>query len=70
VLGPFPVNRVREFTAKASRVVVPEINFTGQLARLLRGEVGITVDSRAKCDGLPFTAEDIYEMITVTEAAR
>ncbi len=70
VLGPFPVDRVREFTAKASRVVVPEINFTGQLARLLRGEVGITVDSRAKCDGLPFTAEDIYEMITVTEAAR
>jgi 2-oxoglutarate/2-oxoacid ferredoxin oxidoreductase subunit alpha len=68
VLGPFPVDTVREFTAKASRVVVPEINFTGQLARLLRGEVGITVDSRAKCDGLPFTAEDIYEMIT--EAAR
>jgi 2-oxoglutarate ferredoxin oxidoreductase subunit alpha len=68
VLGPFPVDTVRDFTAKASRVVVPEINFTGQLARLVRAEVGISVDSRAKCDGLPFTAEDIYEMIT--EAAR
>ena len=64
VLGPFPVETVREFTAKASRVIVPEINFTGQLARLVRGEVGITVDSQAKCDGLPFTAEDIHEMIT------
>jgi 2-oxoglutarate ferredoxin oxidoreductase subunit alpha len=68
VLGPFPVDRVREFTSGASRVVVPEINYSGQLARLVRGEVGIGVDSRAKCDGLPFTAEDIYEMIT--EAAQ
>jgi 2-oxoglutarate ferredoxin oxidoreductase subunit alpha len=68
VLGPFPVEKVREFTASASRVIVPEVNFTGQLARLVRGEVGISVDSRAKCDGLPFTAEDIHEMIT--EAVR
>jgi len=68
VLGPFPVDRVRQFTANATKVVVPEVNYSGQLARLLRGEVGLSVDSRAKCDGLPFTAEDIYEMIT--EAAR
>lgn len=68
VLGPFPVEKVREFTAAASRVIVPEINYTGQLARLIRGEVEISVDSRAKSDGLPFTAEDIYEMIT--EAAQ
>jgi 2-oxoglutarate ferredoxin oxidoreductase subunit alpha len=68
VLGPFPVDRVREFTANATTVVVPEVNYSGQLARLLRSEVGLSVESRAKCDGLPFTAEDIYEMIT--EAAR
>ena len=68
VLGPFPVDKVKEFTAKASRVIVPEINYTGQLARLIRGEAEISVDSRAKSDGLPFTAEDIYEMIT--EAAQ
>ena len=68
VLGPFPIEKVREFTSKASRTIVPEINYTGQLARLVRGEVGISVDSRAKSDGLPFTAEDIYEMIT--EAAQ
>ena len=68
VLGPFPVDAVRGFTAKAAKVVVPEVNYSGQLARLLRSEVGISAISRAKCDGLPFTAEDIYEMIT--EAAR
>ncbi len=67
VLGPFPVERVREFTDNARRVIVPEVNFTGQLARLVRGECGISVDGRAKSDGLPFTAEDIYELIVVQE---
>ena len=44
------------FVGAASRVIVPEVNFTGQLARLVRGECGIPVESHAKCDGLPFTA--------------
>jgi len=64
VLGPFPAEKVKEFTAKATRVIVPEVNFTGQLARLVRAECEIRLESRAKCDGLPFTGEDIYEMIT------
>lgn len=63
VLGPFPVEHVEQFTANATRVVVPEVNFTGQLARLVRGEVGIKVESHAKCDGLPFTAEDVLDVI-------
>jgi 2-oxoglutarate ferredoxin oxidoreductase subunit alpha len=68
VLGPFPTQKVTEFTANARRVLVPEVNFTGQLARLVRGECGIQVESHAKCDGLPFTAEDIFD--TIQEAAR
>jgi 2-oxoglutarate/2-oxoacid ferredoxin oxidoreductase subunit alpha len=63
VLGPFPAEKVLEFTSNASRVIVPEVNFTGQLARLVRAECGIRVDSWAKCDGLPFTAEDIHDYI-------
>lgn len=69
VLGPFPAGKVEEFTAKAKHVLVPEVNFTGQLARLIKAETnGISLESKAKCDGLPFTAEDIHDMIT--EAAR
>jgi len=64
VLGPFPVDAVRSFTTHAKRVIVPEVNFTGQLARLIRAEVGIQVESHAKCDGLPFTAEDIHNIVT------
>jgi 2-oxoglutarate ferredoxin oxidoreductase subunit alpha len=63
VLGPFPAEQVTEFAARASRVLVPEVNFTGQLARLVRGECGLQVESHAKCDGLPFTAEDVLDVI-------
>jgi 2-oxoglutarate/2-oxoacid ferredoxin oxidoreductase subunit alpha len=63
VLGPFPAEQVREFAARATRVIVPEVNFTGQLARLVRGECGLQVESKAKCDGLPFTAEDVLDVI-------
>ena len=63
VLGPFPVDQVTAFTANASRVLIPEVNFSGQLARLVRGECGIQVESHAKCDGLPFTAEDVLDII-------
>ena len=63
VLGPFPTEQVKAFTSNAGRVLVPEVNFTGQLARLIRGEAGIPVESHAKCDGLPFTAEDIHDFI-------
>ncbi len=63
VLGPFPADQVAHFAAKATRVVVPEVNFTGQLARLVRGECGLQVESHAKCDGLPFTADDVLDVI-------
>ncbi|MCU0309081.1 MAG: 2-oxoacid:acceptor oxidoreductase subunit alpha [Thermoleophilia bacterium] len=63
VLGPFPADRVRDFCANARRVIVPEINYTGQLARLVRSETGLVVESHAKCDGLPFAAEDITDIV-------
>jgi len=63
VLGPFPAGRVAHFTARAKRIAVPEVNFTGQLARLVRGECGLQVESHAKCDGLPFTADDVLDVI-------
>ena len=68
VLGPLPVESLNAFAANAATVLVPEVNFTGQLARLLKAECDFPLESHAKCDGLPFTGEDIYEKIQ--EAAR
>lgn len=63
VLGPFPAEQVQQFAERARRVLVPEVNFTGQLARLVRAECNLQVESHAKCDGLPFTAEDVLDVI-------
>lgn len=69
VICPFPADEVVAFTSQAKRVIVPEVNFTGQLARLIRSETGIEVESVAKCDGLPFTAEGIMVLVTLEVAA-
>lgn len=63
VLAPFPAEQATAFAGAARRVVVPEVNHTGQLARVIRSECGVEVESHAKCDGLPFSAEDVYEII-------
>ena len=62
ILMPFPADKVIDFVKDAKRVVVPEVNFTGQLARLIKAETGIELESVAKCDGLPFTAEAIMDL--------
>jgi 2-oxoglutarate/2-oxoacid ferredoxin oxidoreductase subunit alpha len=69
VLCPFPADQVIDFVSQARRVVVPEVNFTGQLARLIKAETGIELESVAKCDGLPFTAEAIMDLVTQEVAA-
>ncbi len=64
VLAPFPAQAVIDFVADARRVIVPELNFTGQLARLIKAETGIELESVAQCTGLPFTAEAIMDLVT------
>jgi hypothetical protein len=46
------------------RVVVPELNVTGQFARLVRADAGLAVESVTKATGLPFTARQIADYIT------
>jgi len=70
VLGPFPASRAEEFVANAKRIIVPEVNYTGQLARLIKAETTINeLESVAKCDGLPFTAEAIIDLAAQEVAA-
>ena len=45
VLAPLPVERIREWAQGMKRVIVPELNVTGQFARLVRADVGIEVES-------------------------
>jgi 2-oxoglutarate ferredoxin oxidoreductase subunit alpha len=64
VLAPLPVERIRAWAAGMDRVVVPELNVTGQFARLLRADAGIELESVTKATGLPFTAAQLADFVT------
>jgi 2-oxoglutarate ferredoxin oxidoreductase subunit alpha len=59
-LWPFPRDAVTAALAGAQKLVMVELNATGQMNRLLRQEAGIAADHLVlKYDGLPFTPEHI-----------
>jgi 2-oxoglutarate ferredoxin oxidoreductase subunit alpha len=64
VLGPLPIERIRSWAGGMGRVIVPELNVTGQFARLVRADTGLEIDSVTKATGLPFTAVQIADYIT------
>ena len=68
VLGPLPVERIRSWAAGMGRVLVPELNVTGQFARLVRADAGLEVESVTKATGLPFTALQIANYITAGDS--
>ncbi len=60
LLSPLPVKQLKAFTDSAQVILVPELNYTGQYARLLRAELGINPEVVHRYDGLTFTAGDIF----------
>jgi 2-oxoglutarate ferredoxin oxidoreductase subunit alpha len=60
-LNPLPAN-VGEVLRGYERVLVPEMNM-GQLARILRAEYLVDVDSYTKVDGLPIFTRDVMEQV-------
>ena len=64
VLAPLPVERIRRWAEGMDRVIVPELNVTGQFARLARADLGLECESVTKATGLPFTAAQIADYIT------
>jgi len=59
-LWPFPAAAVAAALSKSKKLVMVEMNATGQLHRLLRQETGIKADHLVlKYDGAPFTPEYI-----------
>ena len=60
-LNPLPRN-LGEVLRSFERVLVPEMNM-GQLARVLRAEYLVDVDSYTKVDGLPIFTRDVMEQV-------
>ena len=60
---PFP-KEAKEVLRRAEKIVDVENNSTGQLAKLIRMETGITVDQKIlKDDGRPFFANEIVKQL-------
>ena len=63
ILSPMPDNAIREFIDSVTKVIVPECNYTGQLANLLGARYGLQAIRINKFGGIPFTAADIFKAI-------
>lgn len=63
IVYPQPLERVRKFMEKAKAVIIPEVNFTGQFATLLRKRFAYDFVQLNKCVGLPFTPKEIFDKI-------
>ena len=63
VLSPLPVARIKEWAEGMDTILVPEVNYTGQFARMVRADCGIEVISQTQITGRPFTAADIADFI-------
>ena len=57
---PFPKDDFIRLTKDATKIIVIENNATGQLARIIKNETGITnISSINKYNGLPFTVDEL-----------
>lgn len=59
MLWPLP-QEIRAFVEEMETILVPELNYQGQLAQILRAKYLKPVVQLNKIEGLPFTASEIY----------
>jgi len=63
LLHPLPVQQFEDFGASCKRILLPEVNFQGQLAHFVRAETSLRPESYTICGGLPFTPEMIINKV-------
>jgi 2-oxoglutarate ferredoxin oxidoreductase subunit alpha len=63
ILSPLPDRAIRDFIRSVQTVIVPECNYTGQLANLLGAKYGLQAIRVNKFGGIPFTAGEILRAI-------
>jgi len=63
VLSPLPDQAIQDFIHSVEKVIVPECNYSGQLANLLGAKYGLHAIRVNKFGGIPFTAGEILRAI-------
>jgi len=69
ILSPLPHKELTAFLGKVKRVIVPELNFLGQFASLLRSTYRVPTISLTKIKGVPLEPSEIIEKIIEAESA-
>ncbi|MBI2298641.1 MAG: 2-oxoacid:acceptor oxidoreductase subunit alpha [Armatimonadetes bacterium] len=59
MLAPLPVEEIEAFAATVDKVVVCELNFSGQLNHMIRAETDVRSSLIRKYDGVPFTPREL-----------
>ncbi len=63
MLSPLPVARIGAFLADCHEVLVPELNYEGQLANLVSGQLGRPLRRLNRVTGAPMQVEEILEQV-------
>ncbi len=63
ILYPLPLARMGKLINSAKAVIVPELNYTGQFATLLRKRFALDFIQLNKTIGLPFTPKELFDKI-------
>jgi len=63
MIHPLPDEDIRSFLVNLKQVIVPEVNYSGQLTHLLRAKYLFDFHSFTKCTGVPFTPSEIKNRI-------
>ncbi len=63
LIHPMPVDQYEAFAATCKQIMVPEVNYQGQLAHFIRAETSIKPVSYTICGGLPFTPAQIVTKV-------
>jgi 2-oxoglutarate ferredoxin oxidoreductase subunit alpha len=69
ILNPLPHRELERFFGRVRRIIVPELNFTGQLASVLRSVYRVPTMSLAKVKGVPMEPREIVSKIIEAAAS-
>ncbi len=63
LMYPMPVEQYEAFAATCKKILVPEVNYQGQLSHFIRAETSIKPIPYTICGGLPFTPAMIVDKV-------
>ncbi len=63
LMWPMPVDQYEAFAAGCKKILVPEVNYQGQLSHFLRAETSLKPVPYTICGGLPFTPAMIVDKV-------